>query len=180
MTVKDIVAVALFAALIAALGFVPPVPVPFIPVPVTAQTLGVMLAGALMGARRGFYAVAIIWLLVAAGLPLLSGGRGGLGVFVGPTAGYFIGWALGAALIGFLYHRYRNSLSPLKQIGFLIVGGIVAVYIPGILWLAYATDITLYQSWLASLLFIPGDIIKIAIAYFIIRIARKALPDALR
>lgn len=180
MTVRDIVAIALFAALIAALGFLPPIPVPGVAVSITAQTLGVMLAGALLGAKRGFYTVTIIWLLVAAGLPLLSGGRGGIGIFFGPSAGYFIGWGLAAWLIGFLYDSFRNNLTPVKEIIFLTLGGIVAIYCPGILWLAYSTNISINQAFFASLLFIPGDVIKIAIACFIIRIIRKALPNALR
>lgn len=178
MTVRYIAAIALFAALIAALGFLPPIPIPVIAVPVTAQTLGVMLAGAFLGAKRGFYATVIIWILLAAGLPLLAGGRGGIGIFFGPTAGYLVGWALAAWLIGFLYDRFRHNLTPVKEITFLTLGGIVAVYSPGILWLAYTTHISIRQALAANLFFIPTDMVKIAIAFFILRILRKALPDA--
>jgi len=180
MTVRDIVAIALFAALIAAFGFLPPVPVPVIAVPVTAQTLGVMLAGALLGAKRGFCAVVIIWLLVAAGLPLLPGGRGGISIFLSPTAGYFVGWAFAAWLIGFFYDTFRNSITPAKELVFLTLGGIAAIYCPGILWLSCTTHMPVNQAFSANLFFLPGDIIKIVIACFIIRIIRKALPDALR
>ena len=80
-------------------------------VPITFQTLGVMLAGGILGARKGFLAVLLLEVLVAAGLPLLSGGRGGIGVFFGPTAGYLLGWLLGVVVIGWftarLLPRYR-------------------------------------------------------------------------
>ena len=73
--------VALFAALMAVMGLIPKIDLPF-GVPITLQSLGVMLAGCLLGARRGLQSMALFLLAVAVGLPLLSGGRGGLGVLV--------------------------------------------------------------------------------------------------
>ncbi len=67
--------IALFAALIAAMGLIPKLDLPF-GVPITLQTLGVMLAGCLLGARQGFFAVALLLLMVALGLPLLAGAAG--------------------------------------------------------------------------------------------------------
>ncbi|RCL01557.1 MAG: biotin transport system substrate-specific component [Candidatus Tokpelaia sp. JSC085] len=180
MTIKDIVSIALFAAIIATLGLLPPIPVPIIPVPVTAQTLGVMLAGVFLGSIRAFYAVLVFLFLLAAGFPLLPGGHGGIGVFFGPTAGYLIGWALGAWLIGLLYEIFCNSLTSVKEIIFLFLGSIIGIYCPGIIWLSYEADISIYQVCLANLFFIPGDIIKVTIVFFIIRRLRKALPNALR
>ncbi|MFC6258113.1 biotin transporter BioY, partial [Kocuria oceani] len=78
-TTQNTVLVAVFAALIAALGLVPPITVGIVPVPITLQTLGVMLAGALLGPVRGMLSVVVLEVLVLAGLPLLAGGRGGLG-----------------------------------------------------------------------------------------------------
>ena len=81
MKTKDLAYIALFAAITAVLGLLPAIPVPAVPVPITAQTLGVMLAGAVLGARRGFLALLLFLVLVAVGLPVLAGGRGGLAVF---------------------------------------------------------------------------------------------------
>ena len=92
MNTRDLVLSALFAAIIVALGLLPPIPIGIIPVPITAQSLGVMLAGVVLGAKRGTIAVLLVVVLVTIGLPVLSGGRGGLAVFVGPTAGFFVGW----------------------------------------------------------------------------------------
>ena len=95
MTTRDIVLSALFTAIIIVLGFIPPVPIPLLPVPITAQSMGVMLAGCIIGAKRGAAAYALLVLLVAVGLPVLSGGRGGLNVLMGPTGGYIFGWIIG-------------------------------------------------------------------------------------
>lgn len=176
MTVKDIVLIALFAAVIAALGSIPPLVLPFIAVPITAQSLGVMLAGALLGAKRGFCAVLVIWILVAVGLPVLSGGRGGIGVFAGPTAGYFIGWAFGAALIGYLYQTFRQKLSPVNEVIFLTLGGVVVIYFFGIMWQAIVSEASIWHILFANLIFLPGDAVKIAICYYITRLVHKALP----
>src|SRR3712207_9526206 len=102
MKTRDLAYIALFAAIVAVLGQLPAVPVPGIPVPITAQTLGVMLAGSVLGARRGGLALLLFLAVVAMGAPLLASGAGGLGVFVGPTAGYLYRWPIGAVLIGWL------------------------------------------------------------------------------
>jgi biotin transport system substrate-specific component len=96
LSTKDIVHIALFAALTAALGLFPPLTLPVIGVPITAQSLGVMLAGSIIGSKRGALALALFLLLVAIGLPLLAGGRGGVGVFLGPGGGFLLAWPLGA------------------------------------------------------------------------------------
>ena len=75
---RNIAQIALFAAMVAALGVVPPITLGF-GVPISAQSMGAMLAGAVLGARAGAAAMGLFLLLVALGLPLLSGSRGGLG-----------------------------------------------------------------------------------------------------
>jgi biotin transport system substrate-specific component len=78
---KDFVLIATFAALTAVLGLLPPIPLPLIPVPITAQTFGVMIAGCLLKPRLAFFSMVLFIILVAAGFPLLAGGRGGDGCF---------------------------------------------------------------------------------------------------
>ncbi len=169
MTTRDIVLVALFAAIIVVLGLLPPVTLGFIPVPITAQTLGVMLAGCILGAKRGAAAVLLVLLLVAIGLPVLSGGRGGLAVFAGPTAGYIVGWVFGAFVCGLIAERFvRESQAELTQLlAFLaasVVGGIAVVYLFGVPWLAYMSGKAFVETALASLIFLPGDLLKAFIA----------------
>ncbi|MDR6756160.1 biotin transport system substrate-specific component [Mycoplana sp. BE70] len=169
MTTRDIVLVALFAAIIVVLGMLPPITLGFIPVPITAQSLGVMLAGCILGAKRGAAAVLLVVLLVAIGLPVLSGGRGGLAVFAGPTAGYLVGWVAGAYVTGLIAERLVREGQPEFQqfLGFLVaavVGGIGIVYLFGIAWLCYMSGKAFIATTLASLVFIPGDLIKAFVA----------------
>ena len=96
--------VALFAAIMGALGLLPPIFLSFTPVPITLQTIGVLLAGGILGARLGAISQIVFLLLVATGLPLLSGGRGGLGVFVGPSAGYLLSYPINSILHWVLFN----------------------------------------------------------------------------
>src|SRR5664279_2372168 len=137
---RDLALVASFAALVAVLGLPGGIPVFGNAVPVTLQSLGVMLAGSILGWRRGALSVVVLLVLVAAGLPLLSGGRGGLGVFAGPSVGYIIGWVFGAAVIGWLVQQ-RLPAYPLWWGGMAnVVGGIGVVYLVGIPVQAALTD----------------------------------------
>jgi biotin transport system substrate-specific component len=169
MNTRDLVLCALFAAIIVALGVLPPIMISIIPVPITAQSLGVMMAGVVLGGKRGGIAVAIVVLLVALGQPVLSGGRGGLPVFQQPTAGYLVGWIFAAVVTGYLSERLvRAERSAIAQgIGFFIAavaGGVVVEYAFGIAWLAYASHIELSKAFLGSLAFVPGDLIKAVVA----------------
>ncbi|MDX2224969.1 MAG: biotin transporter BioY [Rhodospirillaceae bacterium] len=172
---RDMVRVALFAALIAALGLVPPVPVPVIPVPITAQTLGVMLAGAILGPRLGALAVALVLLCVGIGLPLLAGGRGGLGVFAGPGGGFLLGWVAGAWVVGMIAGLRRDAAMPWLLVSCL-AGGIGAIYLVGVPWMSAVGDLTLTQAAAASAAFLPGDIVKAAIAAAVARGVRRGYP----
>ena len=102
MKIKNMLYAAMFAAIVAVLGLMPPIPLPFIPVPITLQTMGVMLAGSFLGKRLGFISMLLVVVIVLLGLPILSGGRGGLAVLTGPTGGFFIVWPFAAFLVGFL------------------------------------------------------------------------------
>ncbi len=169
MQTRDIVLVALFAAIVVVLGLLPPITLGFIPVPITAQSLGVMLAGCILGAKRGAAAILLVLLLVAIGLPVLSGGRGGLAVFAGPTAGYLAGWVAGAYVCGLVAERLvRENRGEIAQyaafLAAAVVGGIGAVYLLGVPWLAYMSGNAFLETAAASLVFLPGDLLKAAIA----------------
>lgn len=168
----------LFAAIIAILGVVPAIPLFGGAVPVTAQTLGVMLAGAILGPWRGAASVALFLVLVATGLPLLAGGRGGIGVFFGPSAGYMIGWIAGAAVIGFIIHTGATRPTWLRTIAGLVVGGILVIYLFGIPVQAFIVGTTLLDTMLQSTVFLIGDSIKVAIAAFVTMALWKAYPQA--
>jgi biotin transport system substrate-specific component len=169
--------IALFAALIAVLGFVPQIMLPF-GVPITAQSLGIMLCGTVLGAKRGALAVVLFLALVAIGLPLLSGGRGGLGVFASPTVGFLIGFPVAAFVAGLVVERSRASVGLAAGIGAL-VGGVIVLYAFGIPGLALMLDKSLPEAALMITAFLPGDLIKVVLAALITQGIARMRPDAL-
>lgn len=176
MKTRDLAYIALFAAITAVLGLLPPVTVG-LPVPITAQTLGVMLAGAVLGARRGFLALLVFLVLVAVGLPLLAGGNGGLGVFVGPTAGYLYSWPIAAGVVGWLTERAWHRLNLAWALLATVLGGIVVVYAIGIPFTAaYAPGVSLAASFTGSFVFLPGDLVKAVIAALVAVQVKRAYP----
>ncbi|MEV4567982.1 biotin transporter BioY [Nonomuraea sp. NPDC049419] len=170
--------VAVFAALIAVMGLPGTLNVFGNAVPITLQTMGVMLAGAVLGAWRGALAVLVLYVLVAAGLPLLAGGRGGLGVFTGPSAGFLIGWLPGAAVTGWLVERAGRSPSVLQLFVASVVGGMGVIYLFGIPVQALVTGVSLSTAAGLTGLFLPGDLIKAALTAVVVRGVQRAYPDA--
>jgi biotin transport system substrate-specific component len=185
METRDIVLIALFAGILVALGLIPPINIGVIPVPITSQTLGVMLAGAILGPVRGALATALFLLLVIIGLPVLAGGRGGLGVIPGPSGGYLIGWIPGALVVGVLVKLLVDrTRAPWPQFALYLVsaiaGGIVVVYVVGIPWSAVATGIPLGKAAFGALYFVLGDLIKAVITALVARSVRRVYPMELR
>jgi biotin transport system substrate-specific component len=175
---KSIAHIALFAALIAILGLIPKIDL-LAGVPITAQSLGVILCGTVLGARKGALAVLLFLGLTALGLPLLSGGRGGLGVFASPSVGYLIGFPIAAFVAGLIVERLTNlSITSAALIGGFL-GGIVALHICGILGLSVMLDKSLAEAALLDIPFLPGDVIKVVLAALITQSIARMRPDAL-
>src|SRR4051794_22493539 len=132
LTSRDLALVAVFVGIMAALGLVPA----FFPfgssVPITAQSLGVMLAGAILGARRGAPSLVVFLAFAVVGLPLLAGGVGGLGLFAPPRVGFLVGFPFAAYVVGLLTERAGTPYSVPR--GFLanVAGGVVVLYAFGI------------------------------------------------
>ncbi|MGZ4612234.1 MAG: biotin transporter BioY [Kineosporiaceae bacterium] len=176
LTARDLALVAVGAALIAVLGLPGAFQPPGLSVPITAQTLGVMLVGLILGARRGALAVLVFLVLVAAGLPLLAGGRGGLAVFTGPSAGFLVGWLPGAFVTGLLADVRPPRLEIVGLFLAAVVGGIVVVYAVGIPVLAVRSHLSLAHAFTASLVFVPGDLLKAGVAAVIARGVERGYP----
>ena len=173
---RDLAYIALFAAIVAVLGQLPAVPVPGIPVPITAQTLGVMLAGSVLGAKRGGLALLLFLAVVAMGAPLLASGAGGLGVFVGPTAGYLYSWPIAAFVIGWLTQLSWRRFNLAWALVANLVGGVVVIYAIGVPFTSLYGDIPLWASFTGSFAFIPGDVVKAVVASVVAVAVRKAYP----
>lgn len=175
----DLARIAVFAALIAVLGLPGSFPV-FGGVPITAQTLGVMLAGAILGPWFGALSVTVLLALAAVGLPVLAGGRGGIGVFLGPTAGYALGWILGAIVIGLIVHAGGRRPVVWRTALAMLAGGIGAIYALGIPVQSLVTRLPLAETALTSLVFVPGDLLKAAVATIVVTTLVKAYPRGFR
>ncbi|WP_151719897.1 biotin transporter BioY [Gemmobacter serpentinus] len=159
---RNLTHIALFAALIAVLGLVPKIDL-VSGVPITAQSLGIMLCGTVLGAKRGALAVLLFLALVAAGLPLLAGGRGGLGVFASPTVGYLVGFPLAAFTAGLVVERWRISIGVAAFAG-AVLGGIVVMHLCGILGMAAILGKSLPEAAMLALPFLAGDLLKSGLA----------------
>jgi biotin transport system substrate-specific component len=168
--------VAVFAGFVAALGLVPLFQPPGFSVPITAQSLGVILAGAVLGGKRGFAALLLFLALVAVGLPVLPGGRGGLGVFFTPSVGFLLGFPLAAFVVGWLTERggapYRLSWGIVAN----LVGGIVVLYAAGIAGMAAVTGMSVGAATVATWIYIPGDLTKVVLAALVARGVHAAYP----
>ncbi|WP_426625198.1 biotin transporter BioY [Leifsonia sp. McL0607] len=175
----DLARVAVVAAIVAVLGLPGGFSL-FGGVPITAQTLGVMLAGALLGPWLGALSMAVLLALVATGLPLLAGGRGGIGVFVGPSAGYLFGWIAGALVIGLIVHAGGRKPVAWRTFAGVVTGGILLVYAIGIPVQSLVTRLPLAETALTSLVFVPGDLAKAVIATAVVTTLVRAYPRAFR
>ncbi len=178
-TSRDLALIATFAGIVAALGIVPAFTPPGFSVPITAQSLGVMLAGAVLGARRGALSLVLLLVLVAVGLPLLAGGRGGLGVFAGPSVGFLLGYPVAAGVIGWLTERGGPTYRLHWGIVANLVGGVVVLYVLGIAGMAAVLGISLPAAALACWIFIPGDLVKVVVAAVVARGVHAAYPGLL-
>lgn len=143
------------------------VPYPFSPAPFTLQTVGVYLAGLLLGPVWGGLALLLYAVVGAAGAPVFAGFGAGFGIITGPTGGYILSFPVAAAVIGGLVHRRvdprpLDAVSiPLQVVGMLV--GLAVIYAIGSVWLANATDQSLVSGIIeGGVVFVPGDVLKAA------------------
>ncbi|HML51518.1 MAG TPA: biotin transporter BioY [Propionicimonas sp.] len=182
LTTTDLALVAAFAALIGALAFIGAIPVGGAGVPITLQTLGVALAGAILGPLRGSLAVLLYLALGAIGLPVFAEHSAGLGAFTGVSAGYLLAFPLSAALIGYLvkYVLRDRRTSALWVFLAIAAGSVLVVHPLGITWMKFHQDVpwTVAASW--DLPFWLGDLVKTAIAAIIAAEVHRAFPALLK
>lgn len=163
-----------FAAFIAVLGLFPGFYLGAAAVPVVLQNMGPLLAGSVLGARRAGAAVLLFLGLVALGLPLLSGGRGGLAPFLGPSGGFLLGWVLSAVVVGLIVQR------AMPRPGLLVLlvanlAGVAVDYLIGIpYWGFYIGD--LGAAAVQSLVFLPGDAVKLVAVSLVAVAVHRAVP----
>lgn len=150
-------------ALLTALAAQVEIPLPFTPVPITAQTLVVLLSGAVLGAWAGASSQALYVVLGAVGLPFYAGGASGWQHAAGATGGYLIGFVLAAGLVGWLAQR-KADRRLLSALGTFLLGNLV-IYAVGVPWLAVIIHVSMGEALLLGMIpFVVGDLIKILLA----------------
>ncbi|MEV4989735.1 biotin transporter BioY [Pseudarthrobacter sp. LMD1-1-1.1] len=178
----DLGLIAVFAALVAGAALVPGLALNGFGVPITFQTLAVMLTGLVLGPARGFAAVGLYTLLGLAGLPIFSQGRSGLAILAGPSAGYIIAFPIAAAVVGWLAAVVIRRTTKARALWFFLaatVTSVVFVHTLGVLGIALNSKATLEQAFLSDLVFYPGDIIKNLLAAAVAVALHRAFPDVL-
>jgi biotin transport system substrate-specific component len=177
---RAIARIALLAAVIAVLGMLPSMVLPIAAgVPITAQTLGVMLAGVVLGPRHGALAVLLFVFVVLLGAPLLAGGRGGLGVLFGPSVGYLIGFVPAAYVAGLVMARLKTVRVFVAALVAAVVGGIVVEHLCGVIGLMAIARVNPLQALAATAVFVPGDVLKALAAAFVAEAAYRSYPAAI-
>ncbi len=175
---KNLTYIALFAALIAVLGLIPGVTLGT-GIPINAQSLGIMLCGTILGGKRGAQAVLLFLALVAMGLPLLYGGRGGLGVFTTPWAGFLFGFPIATYVTGRIVEQWDGSSFLLGAV-LAAVAGAISLYLIALVYFIFVTQTPAFEAMgIIVAPFIPGDLLKAVVAGFITHAVYKARPDAL-
>lgn len=156
----DIVLVAAGAALTAIAA---QIQLPLWPVPVTAQTLAVLLVGSSLGALRGASSMVLYVVLGMVGLPVFSEAGSGVGVILGPTGGYLVGFVFAAAFTGWIAQRSWDRRILRSLLAF--AGGTIVTFLVGLPWLAVTLGLDLQQTLEAGLYpFIIGGVIKSVLA----------------
>jgi len=135
------------------------------PVPITGQTFAVLLAGALLGSKRGALSQLTYLGMGAMGAPVFAGWMGGPAVLLGPTGGYLLGFVAAAFVVGFLAERGWDRRLWSTALAMLI--GSIVMYAFGLAWLAFWLDRFAPESSVLSVglyPFIPGDLFKLVLA----------------
>lgn len=167
--------IAVFAALIAAFSLVPALPVG--PVPITLQTLGVALAGLVLGPWRGCAATALYLLVGFAGLPVFAGGAAGLGVLGRPSVGYLLSFPVAALVAGALasaFTRGRPRYWPLVAAG--LGASLLVVHPAGIAGLMAVLHLDFGAALATDVVFWPGDLLKNLAAAAVAVSVRRSFP----
>lgn len=180
--VRDIVAVVGFALLTAAAAQIS-IPLGFTPVPLTGQTFAVLLAGGVLGSRRGGLSMLLYVALGAIGLPFYADGAGGWTAATGATAGYLVGFIVAAFVVGLMAEHGQDRKLSTSIPAF--IAGTMIIYTIGAGWLAYDLGLPLTAAAgepsaisLGVAPFLVGDVFKALLAGALLPAAWRFLDDA--
>ncbi|MFB9956866.1 biotin transporter BioY [Cellulomonas denverensis] len=179
----DLALIASFAALVAVCAVLPAIPVGGA-VPITLQTFGVALTGLVLGPRRGFLAMLLYVAVGLAGLPVLSGATGGLGVLAGASAGYLLAFPLAAAVAGAGSVLARRAAGrwqvPAALFAAATAGSLLVVHPLGIAVMGWRLGLSATEALTAGAVFLPGDVLKNVLAAVVAAAVLRAFPELRR
>ena len=166
---------AVMAALISAFAVVGSIPIPLSPAPVSLQILGVFLAGLLLGPWWGAGAIFLYLAAGAVGAPVFAGGGAGLGTLFGYTGGYLWSYPIAALLIGLIVHGRKPSGTvpdvSVVRIAAALGLATVVIYAMGVTGMLLVLDLSIGKAIVeGALVFVPGEVLKIAVAISIVRL----------
>lgn len=175
MNTKRIALIGLMTAVLCVLGPVS-FPLPISPVPISLGVLGVLLAVYLLGMKWGTVSCLIYLLIGLVGVPVFTGFSGGIGKVLGPTGGYLIGYIFLSLITGFFIGKWPTKW-PLHLVGMIL--GTTVMYLFGTLWLGYLMKCTFLEAlWMGVILYIPADLVKMAITLSLGGLVRRQLMKA--
>ncbi|MCI8893487.1 MAG: biotin transporter BioY [Lachnospiraceae bacterium] len=165
MTTAELVTIALVAAILCILAPIS-IPVGFTPIPITLGWFAVVMAGIVLGGKKGTVCVLIYILLGAAGLPVFSGYSGGFQKILGPSGGYLWGYLFLAWLTGcFAEMGGRNLAQMMRRTAVGAVLGAVICYAFGTVWMGVQLHMTPMEAlWAGVIPFVPLDAAKTVLA----------------
>ncbi|WP_166244953.1 biotin transporter BioY [Paenibacillus turpanensis] len=176
-TVRGIVFSAMFSALMVAMSFMQ-IHLGFTPVPITLETMAIMLAGGILGAAYGFLSIFTVVFLVFLGLPLLHG-QGGLPLVTGPTGGFIWMFPISALLVGWTVSRIKGTGTAafIKIFLAIEIFGSLLLYITGVPWLAHKVQVSFSKAMLMGCTpYLIPDALKALAATAVVIAVRKAFP----
>jgi biotin transport system substrate-specific component len=179
---RDIALVAAFAALISASAYVGAIPVGSAGVPITLQTLTVMLAGCVLGPLRGFSAVVLYLALGAVGLPVFAEHSSGIGVFTGISGGYLLSFPIAAALGGFLVKYVARERRTRAFVVFFcsLAASVLVIHTMGIAGMKLYADVSWREAASWDMPFWIGDLVKTSLVAMIAAEVHRAFPQLLQ
>lgn len=175
---QDIALIAVFAALIIVLAFVQ-IPVGTVGVPIVFQNAAVVLAGLVLGGRRGSLAVLLFLALGMIGLPVLAGGRSTIAALAGVTVGYILGYLISAFVVGIIAYQApkKRGTGMFAVFGLAALAGLLVQYLSGIIGLTLRAGLSFMEATISQVPFLLPDLGKFAIMVVIAAGVHAAFPD---
>ncbi|MFU0784168.1 MAG: Biotin transporter BioY [Thermoanaerobacterium thermosaccharolyticum] len=164
-SLKKMTLASMFASITIVMSFIS-IPLPFSPVPITGQTLALMLSGSLLDPITSFFSMIIYLALGAVGIPVFAGFHGGISILLGPTGGYLFAMPIASFVISLLTRIADTSF--FKLILANIIGGILIVYALGVLQLSVVAGLEIKKAvLLGAVPYLFGDFIKVLISSYL-------------